>query len=139
MGRNNGKKACKRRLSMLTNSMSSLNTSNISNISKQTCDEQAPKDTIDAANSDLKRKFMPESQPSQSMLTPQLQFRTAPVVVGKSIKATLNPLGVATSLPNSQLVVCNSFVYATCRDALNEDLNSNFFPFISSFAVIQAD
>ena len=76
-------------------------------------------DIVDACNLEIKRKFVPEF-PTQLILTPQLQFRTP------NVTKTLKPFasvktGEANqnqSVPN-QLAVCNSFVYATCRDALN--------------------
>ena len=79
-------------------------------------------------NSDIKRKFVQDTCVSQ-FLTPQhVQFRTP--IISKSVnklfatkQMTESYLNQNQGLPN-QLIICNSFVYATCRDALNEDLNS---------------
>ena len=127
MGRN-GKKACKRRLSMLTNSMSSMNSSVMSETPKHSdcLEEQSTVkkdvicDTVDVGDSDIKRKFFNESSK-----TPQLQFRTP--VIGKPTKLFAQKTENQTQTFSNQLVICNSFVYATCRDALNEDLNSKIF------------
>jgi len=137
VGRNNGKKACKRRLSMLTNSMASLNNS-ISNMSDlctksndyleehSTLKKETGMDAIDG-NIDVKRTCAAASH----FLTPQLQFRTP--IVSKTVNKLFTSKQASESNfnPNqgapNQLVICNSFVYATCRDALNEDLNSKSF------------
>jgi hypothetical protein len=83
-------------------------------------------DAIDG-NIDVKRTCPAVSH----FLTPQLQFRTP--IVNKTVnklfpskQASESNFNPNHGVPN-QLVICNSFVYATCRDALNEDLNSKRF------------
>lgn len=116
--------------------MNSLNTSGISDLCAKASENLEENSTLKKGsaaesaddNSDIKRKFVLDTCVSQ-FLTPQhAQFRTP--IISKSVnklfatkQMTESNLNQNQGLPN-QLIICNSFVYATCRDALNEDLNS---------------
>ena len=118
--------------------MTSLNTSisNVSDLCTKSNDNLEENSTLKKAisaditdeNSDVKRKSVQESHVTQFMTPQQLQFRTP--LISKSVSKLFTTKQMADSSlnqnqgPPNQLAICNSFVYATCRDALNEDLSS---------------
>lgn len=58
-------------------------------------------------------------KPFAAHQTPLVPFTPGSMVKSKSQEAQLN---LNSSFDSSnQLTICNSFVYATCRDALNDD------------------
>ncbi len=146
------KKSCKRRLSILTNSPSVVHNENQttgkhSNLMDCMDSADIETDMVDNLPSEsnnglIKRKCLNElsqQTPVNNNNNSKPSFQRTPF-----ISASISNLNKCKSidLPKStntlchlnsdyeldkQLKMCNAFVYATCRDALNENLQSNFF------------
>lgn len=148
IGRNTMAKNKKRRLSMLTNSFSSLSSiSSRSNLQKDNKDQEVSRstDTVDSAKQSVKRKLIEpnEDEPKNNISTSSLasvtsatslmakkNLMTTPLtssIIFKPIRGIYDSHALANPNPptgnsyNEQLIICNSFVYATCRDALNDE------------------
>lgn len=127
IGRNMNEKNKKRRLSMLTNSLSSL--------SSTKTNKTDGTDMVDSSSKSLKRRLI-----DTDVDDIELAENTEPTPLSKKCSAvtplttlkrpydTMMPPTPGLDAYNERLVFCNSFVYATCRDALNdEDIESELF------------
>lgn len=145
------KKSCKRRLSILTNSPSVVHNENQSASKRSSSTDclnsaECETDVVDNLPSDsnnafIKRKCLNElsqqtpvnnnnnhKASSNFQRTPFISASISNLNKCKSIDLTksantLTHLNSNLEL-DKQLKMCNAFVYATCRDALNENLQS---------------
>lgn len=112
---NNDKKSFKRRLSYMN--LSTVSKSNLSSL--PVAHESDNEDIADMNEVSAKKKCFGTPKVQSSL--PVIPFTPGSVVKRKSANN-----GQETNLNSSfdlsnQLNICNTFVYATCRDALNDD------------------
>lgn len=114
MNGNTDKKSFKRRLSYM-----SLNTVSHSNLqSLPVAHESDNEDNLDSNDLAVKKKCFGTPKIQSSL--PIIPFTPGSVIKRKSQNSSETNFNSSFDLSN-QLSICNAFVYATCRDALNDD------------------
>lgn len=109
----NEKKSFKRRLSYM-----GFNAKSSSNLAQTSNDLNSEQDCVDS-QSLIKRKCLNQTpRVANSIQTPVIPFTPGSII--KSKQETDADLNSSFDLSN-QLNICKTFVYATCRDALNDD------------------